>query len=102
MYATMRHSVTLNNGERAGLLLGDGAGIGKGRQIAGLIYDSYIRGIRRHVWFSSSGDLADDAKRDFADIGASSLPIFSLGKSKSQIPLWKQGYVSASTVDRLR
>ena len=35
MYAGQRHSLKLPNGETAGFLLGDGAGMGKGRQIAG-------------------------------------------------------------------
>ena len=34
----------------------------------------------QHVWFSASADLADDAKRDFADIGAASIPIVRFGE----------------------
>ncbi len=30
------------------------------------------------VWFSASGDLHFDARRDFADIGAGNVPIHSL------------------------
>eukprot|EP01052_Picozoa_sp_SAG31_P019378 SAG31_NODE_1409_length_8471_cov_12.764931_1_plen_231_part_00 len=46
VYASMRHHITLPNGrnERAGFLLGDGAGIGKGRQISGIIYENFRRG----------------------------------------------------------
>ena len=80
VYASMRHHLTLENGrnERAGFLLGDGAGIGKGRQIAGCVYENYIKGRKKSVWFSASADLAADAARDFADIGASKIPIINL------------------------
>jgi hypothetical protein len=36
---------------RAGFALGDGAGVGKGRQVAALILDSWLRGRKRSVWF---------------------------------------------------
>ena len=61
IYMSMRHQIILPTGERAGFLLGDGAGIGKGRQIAGVTFENYRRGRRKAVWFSASGDLADDA-----------------------------------------
>ena len=41
-------------GERAGLFIGDATGVGKGRQIAGIILDNYIRGRRRAVWVSTN------------------------------------------------
>ena len=80
VYASMRHHVTLQNGrnERAGFLLGDGAGIGKGRQISGAIFENFRQGRKKSVWFSASADLAADAARDFADIGASNVPIINL------------------------
>eukprot|EP00955_Chlamydomonas_euryale_P031878 334431-Chlamydomonas_euryale.AAC.1 len=48
---------------------GDGAGVGKGRQIAGVVIDSYVRGRRNAVWVSISSDLHLDATRDFRDLG---------------------------------
>lgn len=80
IYAKLRHSILLPDGSRSGFLLGDGAGIGKGRQIAGLIYEQFIRGQRRAIWFSASADLCKDAERDFGDIGAGKIPLCSLGK----------------------
>ena len=38
----------------AGFFIGDGAGVGKGRQIAGVIIDNYVRG-RRCVWGGGGG-----------------------------------------------
>ena len=61
LYANYRHSIFLPGKRRSGFLLGDGAGIGKGRQIAGLVYDNYIRGRTKALWFSASTDLKNDA-----------------------------------------
>jgi len=69
LYASQAHLKTLPNGDRAGFFVGDGAGVGKGRQMAGIIAENYARGRTRHLWFSVSTDLAKDAKRDLDDIG---------------------------------
>jgi len=37
MYAGQRHGQLLPNGQRAGYFIGDGTGVGKGRQIAGTV-----------------------------------------------------------------
>lgn len=57
--------------QRAGFFLGDGAGIGKGRQIASTIRDAFCRnhGRGRHLWISTSRELVEDAKRDLKDVG---------------------------------
>jgi hypothetical protein len=52
-----------------------GTGVGKGRQIAGLVFENYLRGRRKHVWVSVSGDLVDDARRDMRDIGKPSFRV---------------------------
>jgi P-loop containing NTP hydrolase pore-1 len=57
-------------GKRAGFFLGDGAGVGKGRQIAALIKDYWAQGGRRILWISVSNDLRFDAKRDLQDVRA--------------------------------
>jgi F0F1-type ATP synthase beta subunit len=52
--------VPLYAGARAGFFLGDGAGVGKGRQIAALIKEYWLRrpvGTRRVLWISTSADL---------------------------------------------
>ncbi|KAF6018566.1 hypothetical protein EB796_023110 [Bugula neritina] len=67
--AAQRHQVILANGSRAGFFIGDAAGVGKGRQIAGVIMDNYCRGRDKHIWFSVSNDLIIDAQRDLRDIG---------------------------------
>ncbi|XP_017060645.2 protein strawberry notch isoform X1 [Drosophila ficusphila] len=70
IYACQAHEQILPSGERAGFLLGDGAGVGKGRTIAGIIFDNYVKGRKRALWVSVSNDLKFDAERDLADIGA--------------------------------
>ena len=57
------------SGTRAGFFLGDGAGVGKGRQLAAIVLDNVARGRDRHVWFSTSADLRVDAVRDLRDLG---------------------------------
>ncbi|XP_065056159.1 uncharacterized protein LOC135684506 [Rhopilema esculentum] len=69
LYACQRHQKILPNGTRAGFFIGDGAGVGKGRQVAGIIFDSFVRGRCRNIWFSISTDLRIDAQRDLHDIG---------------------------------
>lgn len=68
LYACQRHTMYLPDGARAGFFIADGAGVGKGRQIAGIIADNVYRGRKRHVWISASTDLYHDAKRDLQDI----------------------------------
>ncbi|XP_031566400.1 protein strawberry notch homolog 2-like [Actinia tenebrosa] len=69
LYACQRHQIILPNEQRAGFFIGDGAGVGKGRQISGIILDNYARGRCKHIWFSISTDLKVDAQRDLNDIG---------------------------------
>ncbi|NXQ87736.1 SBNO1 protein, partial [Nyctibius grandis] len=81
-YAAQQHETFLPNGDRAGFLIGDGAGVGKGRTIAGIIYENYLLGRKRAVWFSVSNDLKYDAERDLRDIGAKNISVHSLNKFK--------------------
>ncbi|XP_074642051.1 protein strawberry notch homolog 1-like [Tubulanus polymorphus] len=82
IYASQRHETILPSGERAGFLIGDGAGVGKGRTIAGIIYENYILGRKRAIWLSVSNDLRVDAERDLRDIGAGKIDVHALNKFK--------------------
>uniref|UniRef100_A0A7N8XPS9 Protein strawberry notch homolog 1 n=1 Tax=Mastacembelus armatus TaxID=205130 RepID=A0A7N8XPS9_9TELE len=79
-YAAQQHETFLPNGDRAAYLIGDGAGVGKGRTIAGIIYENYLLGRKRSLWFSVSNDLKYDAERDLRDIGAKNIQVHSLNK----------------------
>jgi len=57
--------------KRCGFLLGDGAGMGKGRTLAGFVLENICRGREKHVWVSVSADLYEDAKRDISDLNLS-------------------------------
>ncbi|XP_041448266.1 protein strawberry notch homolog 1 isoform X2 [Drosophila obscura] len=81
IYACQAHERILPSGERAGFLLGDGAGVGKGRAIAGTIYNNYLKGRKRALWISVSNDLKFDAERDLQDIGAK-IKVVALNKLK--------------------
>uniref|UniRef100_A0A8C7ME59 Protein strawberry notch homolog 1 n=1 Tax=Oncorhynchus kisutch TaxID=8019 RepID=A0A8C7ME59_ONCKI len=81
-YAAQQHETFLPNGDRASYLIGDGAGVGKGRTIAGIIYENYLLGRKRSLWFSVSNDLKYDAERDLKDIGAKNIQVHSLNKFK--------------------
>uniref|UniRef100_A0A8C2JQK3 Protein strawberry notch homolog 2 n=1 Tax=Cyprinus carpio TaxID=7962 RepID=A0A8C2JQK3_CYPCA len=82
IYACQQHEVILQNGQRAGFLIGDGAGVGKGRTVAGIILENFLKGRKRALWFSVSNDLKYDAERDLKDINAPDIPVFALNKIK--------------------
>ncbi|KAK3094762.1 hypothetical protein FSP39_005887 [Pinctada imbricata] len=69
LYACQQHLRILPSGQRAGFFIGDAAGVGKGRQIAGIILDNFTRGRTKHIWFSISADLIVDTRRDLSDLG---------------------------------
>lgn len=81
-YACQAHDHMLEDGSRAGFLIGDGAGVGKGRTIAGIIHENYLIGRKRSLWISVSNDLRYDAQRDLKDIGASKIQVHALNKFK--------------------
>ncbi|CAJ0941779.1 unnamed protein product, partial [Mesorhabditis belari] len=80
IYACQMHERLLPSGERAGYLIGDGAGVGKGRTIASLIYENYLADRKKSIWLSVSSDLRFDALRDLRDIGATNIKVHSLNK----------------------
>ena len=45
-----QHEVILQNNQRAGFLIGDGAGVGKGRTVAGIILENYLKGRKKALW----------------------------------------------------
>ncbi|KAM9795787.1 strawberry notch homolog 2b isoform 2-T2 [Syngnathus typhle] len=82
IYACQQHEVILQNNQRAGFLIGDGAGVGKGRTVAGIILENYLKGRKKSLWFSISNDLKFDAERDLKDIDAPTIPVHALNKIK--------------------
>ncbi|KAG0431993.1 hypothetical protein HPB47_021307, partial [Ixodes persulcatus] len=75
-------ALDVSNEKDDGFGPGDGAGVGKGRTIAGIIYENYLLGRKRAIWVSVSNDLKYDSERDLRDIGAGKLEVHSLNKFK--------------------
>ena len=73
---------------RKGWMLGDGTGCGKGRQVAAIILDQWLRGRRRALWLSQSDKLLEDARRDWTALGGAESDVVALAKVRqgAEIP----------------
>ena len=72
---------------RTGFFLADGTGAGKGRQVASIILDQWLRGRRKHVWISKTETLLEDARRDWTAVGGLALDIQHLNQWKLGSPV---------------
>ena len=82
---------------RRGWMLGDGTGCGKGRQVAAIILDRWLRGTRRALWLSASDKLLEDARRDWAALGGAEADVVPLGKIRPADPIpHRQGILFAT------
>ena len=68
-YAGQAFEQKLPNGQRKGFFIGDGTGVGKGRQIAGVILDNFNHGGKKALWISQASGLVEDARRDWKGLG---------------------------------
>ncbi|HNG04323.1 MAG TPA: strawberry notch family protein, partial [Nitrospira sp.] len=82
VYAGQAHQQFLPNGERRGFFIGDGTGVGKGREISGIILDNMRQGRKKALWVSFNEGLINDARRDFSGVGGDENAIFWHGKTK--------------------
>ena len=82
VYAGQAHEQFLPNGERRGFFIGDGTGVGKGREIAGIILDNMRQGRNKALWVSFNEGLINDARRDFSGVGGNDGAISWQGKTK--------------------
>ena len=80
VYAGQAHQDMLPGGVRKGFFIGDGTGVGKGREISAIIMDNIRQGRKKAIWLSTSSDLIGDARRDFEGIGGDGNKIFDLSK----------------------
>ena len=72
---------------RRGWFLGDGTGAGKGRQVAGILLDNWLKGRRRAVWVSKSDALIEDAQRDGSALGMERLLVTPLARFRQGTPI---------------
>ena len=87
---------------RRGWMLGDGTGCGKGRQVAGIVLDQWLRGNRRALWLSASDKLLEDARRDWAALGGLESDVIPLGKIKRGRPIPSNQGILFATYATLR
>jgi hypothetical protein len=87
---------------RRGWFLGDGTGAGKGRQVAGILLDNWLKGRRRAVWVSKSDKLIEDAQRDWSALGQERLFIVPLARFRQGRPIRLSQGVLFTTYATLR
>lgn len=102
-YAGQAHEQKLADGRRKGFFIGDGTGVGKGRQIAGIILDNFVQGRNKAVWISKNNDLYGDAIRDWtATTGRSKDEVINHNKIKSKDKISIKEGILYSTYDTLK
>lgn len=72
---------------RRGFFVGDGTGVGKGREIAGVILDNWNQGRKKAVWISENMKLMNDARRDWGGLGGDVSKIINHQKTKPADPI---------------
>ncbi len=87
---------------RQGYFLGDGTGAGKGRQVASVILDRWVRGECRHIWISKNEALLEDARRDWAALGGLPIDIQPLASWKLGMPIAMRDGILFVTYPTLR
>ncbi len=90
VYAGQAHDQINPDGTRKGYFIGDGTGVGKGRQIAGVILDNFNNGRKKAVWVSKNAPLFNDAVRDWEGLGQDKTQLFMQGKLKVGGPIDKK------------
>ena len=87
---------------RRGWMLGDGTGAGKGRQVAGIILDNWLKCRRRAVWISKSDKLIEDAQRDWSALGQERLLVTPLARFRQGTPIRLEQGILFTTYATLR
>jgi hypothetical protein len=87
---------------RKGWFLGDGTGAGKGRQVAGILLDNWLKGRRRAVWISKSDKLLEDAQRDWKALGQEPLLVIPLARFRQGMPIRLEQGILFTTYATLR
>ncbi|MDU6374594.1 MAG: strawberry notch family protein, partial [Bradyrhizobium sp.] len=87
---------------RRGWFLGDGTGAGKGRQVAGILLDNWLKGRRRAIWVSKSDKLIEDAQRDWAALGMERLLVTPLSRFRQGTPIRLDEAILFTTYATLR
>ncbi|MGZ8317515.1 MAG: PLxRFG domain-containing protein [Telluria sp.] len=103
VYAGQAHAEMLKGDkERRGFFIGDGTGVGKGREIAGILLDNWNQGRKKAVWLSAKQGLLRDAQRDFSGIGGDSALLLAHTKVKADGKIDAKQGILFTTYDTLR
>jgi len=102
VYAGQSHSEILPDETRRGYFIGDGTGVGKGREIAGIIWDNWTKGRKKAVWISEKASLFQDAKRDVQGAGWDPEKLFIQNKVKATATILGEEGVLFTTYDTLK
>lgn len=98
----------LPDGCRRGYLVGDGTGLGKGREAAAMILLDFqhtgrtARQFKKAIWVSKSSKLIEDARRDWADLGGDPNDIFPVTSYKMGEAIDRPGGIAFLTYAGLR
>jgi len=87
---------------RRGFFLGDGTGAGKGRQVAAIVLDNWLKGRRRAIWISKSDKLIEDAQRDWSALGMERLLVTPLSRFRQGTPIRLSEGILFTTYSTLR
>jgi hypothetical protein len=87
---------------RQGFFVGDGTGVGKGREAAACLMDQWCRGNRRHVWISLNGPLLGDARRDWEALGGTTADVQPLDDIPLGAPIGMSAGILFLTYSTLR
>ncbi|MBU7006292.1 strawberry notch-like NTP hydrolase domain-containing protein [Phosphitispora fastidiosa] len=101
VYAGQAHQQTLPDGTRRGFFIGDGTGVGKGREISGIILDNIRQGRKKAVWISKNAPLFNDSLEHFEATGGDKKLLFELGNVKMGTPVKQKDGVLFTTYDTL-
>ncbi|MEM1298091.1 MAG: strawberry notch family protein [Pseudomonadota bacterium] len=87
---------------RQGFFLGDGTGVGKGRQVAALFLTAQGEGVTRGIWISKSDTLIEDARRDWQALGGDPRVILAQSAWKPDAPITALSGIIFTTYATLR
>lgn len=106
VYAGQAHDKMLPSVEgetsvRRGFFIGDGTGVGKGREVSGIIMDNFNQGRKKALWLSANKTLFADALRDWTGIGGTKEDLFHLGDIKAGNEIGRKDGILFGTYDTL-
>ncbi|MEQ1718657.1 MAG: strawberry notch-like NTP hydrolase domain-containing protein, partial [Hyphomicrobium sp.] len=87
---------------RRGWFLGDGTGAGKGRQVAGILLDNWLKGRHKAVWISKSDKLLEDAQRDWSALAQEKLLVVPQDRYRQGRPITLREGILFTTYATLR